>query len=263
MNRQEGYTGKGSLLDRVMRRVAYEWPVAMAHVDIPGGMITFTFDDFPKSAATTGAPILEERGVRGTFYTAWGLSGVHNHQGVHCDINDVLTLDAKGHEIACHTFGHIDCAHTPVDAIGRDLDRNAQALFAAGLKTPLSSFAYPFGELSVGAKRLTAQRFTNARGVREGLNAGRTDMTSLFASAIESRRDNMLQNAEALIQRAAAENAWLIFYTHDVCAQPSEFGATPELLRQIVDAAIASKAKIMTMRDAAQLIAPAIHEKAA
>jgi peptidoglycan/xylan/chitin deacetylase (PgdA/CDA1 family) len=263
MNRQEGYTGKGSLLDRVMRRIAYEWPIAMANVYVPGGMITFTFDDFPKSAASIGAPILEECGVRGTFYTAWGLTGVDNHQGVHCHIGDVLALDAKGHEIACHTFGHIDCAHTPVDEIRRDLDRNAQALSAAGLKTPLTSFAYPFGEISVGAKRLTAQRFTNARGVREGLNAGRTDMTSLFASAIETRRENMLQNAQMLIQRAVSENGWLIFYTHDVCAQPSDFGATPELLRQIADAAIASKAKIVTMRDAAQIIAPAIREKAA
>lgn len=263
MNRQEGYTGKGSVLDRVMRRVAYQWPVSMANVHCPGGMITFTFDDFPKSAAEAGAPILEERGVRGTYYVAWGLSGVDNHQGVHCDVNDVLALDSKGHEIACHTYGHIDCAHSSVDDIRRDLERNAKELSAAGLKTPLTSFAYPFGEISVGAKRLTAERFTNARGVREGVNAGRTDMTSLFAAPIESRREGMLQTAEALIQRAVAENGWLVFYTHDVCAKPSDFGATPELLRQIVDAAIASKAKIVTMRDAVQLIAPAHREKAA
>jgi peptidoglycan/xylan/chitin deacetylase (PgdA/CDA1 family) len=263
MNRQDGYTGKGSLLDRVMRRVAYQWPVAMTDVHCPGGMITFTFDDFPKSAATNGAPILEERGLRGTYYTAWGLSGVDNHQGVHCDIGDVLALNAKGHEIACHTYGHIDCSHTPVEDIRRDLDRNAQALSTAGLKAPLTSFAYPFGEISVAAKRLTAQRFTNARGVREGLNIGRTDMTSLFAAPIETRRAEMLQTAETLIRRAVDENGWLIFYTHDICANPSDFGATPELLRQIVDAAVASKAKIVTMRDAAQIIAPAIREKAA
>ena len=263
MNRQDGYTGKGSFLDRVLRRVAYQWPVAMANVHCPGGMITFTFDDFPKSAAETGAPILEEYGVRGTFYTAWGLSGINNHQGVHCDINDVLALDSKGHEIACHTFGHIDCAHTSVDDIRRDLDRNAQELSAAGLKTPLTSFAYPFGEISVGAKRLTAERFTNARGVREGVNASRTDMMSLFAAPIESRRDGMLDAAKTLIGRAIDENGWLIFYTHDICANPSDFGATPELLRQIVAAAIASKAKIVTMRDAAQFIAPTLREKAA
>jgi peptidoglycan/xylan/chitin deacetylase (PgdA/CDA1 family) len=263
MNRQDGYTGKGTLLERVMRRVAYDWPVAKSFVDCPGGMITFTFDDFPKSAAEAGAPILEERGARGTFYTAWGLSGVDNHQGVHCDIGDVLTLDAKGHEIACHTHGHIDCSRTSVEAIGRDLDRNAAELSAAGLKTPLTSFAYPFGEISIGAKRLMAARFSNARGVREGVNIGRTDMSSLLAAPIESKRPDMLKNAEALIQRTVNENGWLVFYTHDICAAPSAFGATPDLLRQIVDAAIGSKAKITTMRDAANIVASGIREKAA
>ncbi len=263
MNRQEGYTGKGSLLDRVMRRVAYEWPVCMTNVDVPGGLITFTFDDFPKSAATSGAPILEDHGLRGTYYVAWGLSGIDNHQGVHCDIDDVLALDARGHEIACHTYGHIDCAHASVDDLRRDLERNARELSEAGLKTPMTSFAYPFGEISVGAKQLTMRKFTNARGVREGVNAGRSDMSSLFAAPIETRRPNMLQTAEALIRRAVDESGWLIFYTHDVCDNPSDFGTTPDMLRAIVEAAVASKAKITTMRDGASLVAPTSREKAA
>ena len=36
-------------------------------------MVSFTFDDVPKSAATVGAPMLEEYGARGTFYVAGGL----------------------------------------------------------------------------------------------------------------------------------------------------------------------------------------------
>ena len=38
-----------------------------------GPIVSFTFDDFPRTAATAGAAILESFGARGTFYTAAGL----------------------------------------------------------------------------------------------------------------------------------------------------------------------------------------------
>ena len=39
-------------------------------------MVSFTFDDLPKSAVTTGADLLEAHGARGTFYVSGGLVGV-------------------------------------------------------------------------------------------------------------------------------------------------------------------------------------------
>ena len=39
-------------------------------------MVSFTFDDLPKSAVTTGAEMLEAHGARGTFYVSGGLVGV-------------------------------------------------------------------------------------------------------------------------------------------------------------------------------------------
>ena len=38
-------------------------------------LISFTFDDFPLSAATAGADILERYGARGTFYASGSLCG--------------------------------------------------------------------------------------------------------------------------------------------------------------------------------------------
>ena len=38
-------------------------------------MVSFTFDDLPKSAVTTGAGMLEAHGARGTFYVSGGLVG--------------------------------------------------------------------------------------------------------------------------------------------------------------------------------------------
>ena len=41
----------------------------------PGGVVSFTFDDFPRSAWSNGGAVLEEYDVRGTYYAAMGLAG--------------------------------------------------------------------------------------------------------------------------------------------------------------------------------------------
>ena|ERR1700738_3477530 len=70
-------------------------------------MVSFTFDDIPKSAATTGARLLDEHGARGTFYVSGGVVGSSSPNWEMTDADNILALHARGHEIGCHTFSHI------------------------------------------------------------------------------------------------------------------------------------------------------------
>ena len=54
-----------TLADRLHRR-----PVKL---ELPAPIVSFTFDDAPKSAFDTGGKILREHGARGTFYVSLGL----------------------------------------------------------------------------------------------------------------------------------------------------------------------------------------------
>src|ERR1700728_1056766 len=69
-------------------------------------MVSFTFDDIPKSAATTGAGILEAHDVRGTFFISGGLVGATSSHWAAVDVPDIIALHRRGHEIGCHTFSH-------------------------------------------------------------------------------------------------------------------------------------------------------------
>ena len=60
---------------RVNHRLAMHVPVERYRLNNATPMVSFTFDDIPKSAATTGAGILEDHGARGTFYVSGGLVG--------------------------------------------------------------------------------------------------------------------------------------------------------------------------------------------
>src|ERR1700722_7595377 len=57
---------------KVSNRLAAHFRVESFRLRNEAPMVSFTFDDIPKSAATTGAGILEDHGGRGTFYVSGG-----------------------------------------------------------------------------------------------------------------------------------------------------------------------------------------------
>ena len=202
-------------------------------VSWPGGVVSFSLDDFPKSALAVGGAILEKHGCRGTYYTALGLVGTEDELGVYCEAADVVAAHAQGHEIACHTFTHLDCAKAGPDAIIANVVENEAKLSALlGGYLP-QSFAYPFGEVSLSAKRAVANRFSSCRGIAGGFNHGKVDLaelraTKLYASDYDEAR------LHGLIGRTRKAGGWLIFYTHDIRLIPSRYGCTPAQFEAIV-----------------------------
>ncbi len=145
----------------------------------PGGVASFTFDDFPKSALKTGGAILEKYGACGTYYTAMQFAGTQNHFGPMFEISDIAAAHRAGHEIACHTYSHLGCRRAGSAAIVAEVDRNSQEIAVAlGGEAP-SSFAYPYGSVSLTARRALKSRFSSCRGTAEGVNRGVVDLADL------------------------------------------------------------------------------------
>jgi peptidoglycan/xylan/chitin deacetylase (PgdA/CDA1 family) len=219
------------------------------------GLVSFTFDDFPESAAKVAATLLEECSVRGTFYMSMSLMGIKwkprnpNEHGAYPTEEDLRTLVKKGHELGCHTYSHTDCSKVRISELVADLDKNLELLNEiSGLHT-VSSFAYPFGLYTNAVQRELSSRFGSCRSIAPGINSGRIDLCALKANAIESRSNN-LPDLLSLIEQASREKSWVIFYTHDVSDNPTDWGCTPVELRQLVEAAAASTCDVLTVRNA-------------
>src|SRR5207249_2808421 len=75
-------------------------------ISTPEPIVSFTFDDFPRSALLVGGAILKQFGLRGTYYAAFGLIGTTGPSGRIFELEDVQPLLDQGHEIGCHTFDH-------------------------------------------------------------------------------------------------------------------------------------------------------------
>src|SRR5437660_739930 len=68
--------------------------------------ISFTFDDFPRSALQTGGAILKRFGLAGTYYASLGLMGKQAPTGTMFLPEDLSIVLEQGHELGCHTFDH-------------------------------------------------------------------------------------------------------------------------------------------------------------
>src|SRR5260370_23298130 len=158
-----------------------------ARISWPGGAVSFPFDDFPASALAAGGESLDGTGLRGTYYTALGLAGTTGELGPMLERDDVLAAHRRGHEIACHTFRHLDCSRAGAAAILDDIAKNSAALSDLLGDFIAVNFAYPFGDLSLGAKRLLAPRFRSCRGIGQGFNSGLFDLAQLRATRIQAR----------------------------------------------------------------------------
>ena len=208
-----------------------------------GPVVSFTFDDFPRTALTVAAPILEGFGARGTYYVAPGLMNTTGELGELCSEADLQTLRARGHEIGSHTFTHSSCRSIALRDFHGDVTRGMTALRElTGSDAP--DFAYPYGELSLRSKKALSSSVRSARSILPGINGPEIELNLLRANSIYGDAD-----AAPALCRLIAENVrrhgWLIFYTHDVQAKPSPYGCTPELFEHIVSTAAGSGARLL------------------
>lgn len=211
-------------------------------------LLTMTFDDVPDSAATIGAEILAERGMRASWYVATGLLGRDSPSGRVLDAARVRELDAAGHEIALHGHGHFNldrCSGTEALA---DIARNRAELADILGHPPAPHLAYPYGETNPALKRALCDQVRTARGVRAGINRSGADRLQLCA--FDLRPDPWrLQLAEAALAEAARGGGWVILFTHDVAPDPSRYGIAPDTLRHLLARAADLGAEVCTMAE--------------
>jgi peptidoglycan/xylan/chitin deacetylase (PgdA/CDA1 family) len=212
-------------------------------------LVSFTFDDVPESAYRNGAAVLEQRGIRGTFYIAAGTCGSDDELWRVIGRDQVHALHRRGHEIGCHTFSHINVERLDAAGLDEECGRNRAVLqeLCDGL-APVS-FCYPFGRLSLPRKLQLMRRFDSCRGVYEGLNAGTIDLALLRVIELYDRTLTPDKLARVLAE-TRERNGWLIFYTHDVADPPSWIGCSPALLGTTADAVQAMGLECLPVRDA-------------
>lgn len=237
-------------VDVVSRRLSRAIVTACVPLRIGSPVMSISFDDIPDSAALVGARILEERGVRGTFYVCGEIAGRDWLNYRLASLDQVAALAQAGHEIGCHTASHPAATRIGPSDYVRDVERNAAIL--EPIVGKLDTFAYPFGAIALRHKLRLQERFAVCRSVHGRMAVGSYDRGRLHSSPLE---DASIDEAgiDELLDEAVAKTAWLTFYAHDVSDTPSRFGVSPTRLAYAVDAALARGIRIETIANVVAL----------
>jgi peptidoglycan/xylan/chitin deacetylase (PgdA/CDA1 family) len=201
--------------------------------------LTLTFDDGSPSAANEALPVLDERGVKGTFFvTAKNLDGGAVEA-------TWARAEREGHELGNHTVDH---CHGPDLGRGRCLSaRQELELCNRFIETRLGAqdvytFAYPFVDQRGGYKRAAQSEFLLARAGKGGLVGSETtpDWYSMDARFIEPSRGQTEKDWNAWIDEADSEKKWLVLVFHSILPEQWFEGIPRSALESIVDHAKAS-----------------------
>jgi peptidoglycan/xylan/chitin deacetylase (PgdA/CDA1 family) len=234
---------------RLSHRLAMHLRVEPFRLRNESPMVSFTFDDVPKSAATVGAPILEAHDALGTFYVIGSQVGTSSPLWDMVDGEDIVALHRRGHEIACHTFSHKRACDLDARTLNAEIEHNQQHLRSLDPSITIENFAYPFGYGSFVRKRQLKTLFKSCRSIVPGVNSGTIDLQFLRAIPLIDRRIDR-DGIERVFDDAQENNGWLIFYTHDVADEPSLYGCSPGLLRDALEAASRRTIPVLNMAEA-------------
>jgi peptidoglycan/xylan/chitin deacetylase (PgdA/CDA1 family) len=234
--------GRRVLADRFCRRTV--------SIETPHPIVSFTFDDAPITAFAAGREILERHGARPTYFVSLGLLDADTEVGRIASAHDLGRAVAEGSELGCHTFDHVDAWYTSAAAYMASVTRNREALERILPATRFTTFAYPKSGAKLSVKPALAKIFMCCRGGGQATNEGRADLNLLKACFLDRRTGIDMAFVRALVDYNAARRGWLIFATHDVVADPSRYGCTPQFLEEVARYANRSGALLLPVGEA-------------
>jgi peptidoglycan/xylan/chitin deacetylase (PgdA/CDA1 family) len=213
--------------------------------DVP--YVSFTFDDFPYTAYAEGGRILRKHDARGTYFVSCRLLGGPSVSGPIASRDDLPALLRDGHELGCHTFEHLDGTKSSAGAFSRSIAANRTALGEIIPGGELPVFAYPLDGPVLSIKKEVGKHFVGCRAGGQTFNSGVIDRNLLKAFFLDWKSRGDLEGIRRLIDENAAAGGWLIFATHDVAANPSDYGCSPDLFEQVVQLSSRSGARVLPM----------------
>ena len=228
----EAETHRFSLSHSLARRL----PFRTVDIQLERPILSISFDDFPLSAYETGAPILEDRGVRGTYYTCSGQLGLATSLWTVAPASAVTELHRRGHEIGLHTHSHRKVFELSPAELTADIAANRAALRRLLPGTSDETFAYPYGFSGLRQKKLLGQLARASRSVQPAINVGRLDLDFIKAFELIDICHTRA-SISALLDQACRQNGWIVLLTHDVADSPTRFGCSPALLAATIEEA--------------------------
>src|SRR5215471_724220 len=235
---------------KIRRLLAAKLSRRVVSVKLSIPIISFTFDDAPKSAFDVGREILKDYGARATYFISLGLVGAETEVGKIASVDDLARALDDGSELGCHTFDHLDAWYSPANVFMESVGRNREALLRIMPGARFMTFAYPKSGAKLSIKPALGKIFACCRGGGQTANVHSADLNLLNACFLDKRTGIDFDFVRRLVDYNAERRGWLIFATHDVVPVPSRYGCSPNFLEDVAQYANRSGALLLPVGEA-------------
>ena len=214
-------------------------------------LLVVNIDDGPSTDYTIAAPIMLERGLRGTSYIITNSVGGSYDPGDEPGGNtmswgQILELADKGWDIQCHTDTHPDLTSLTEQQVRDQFEAVDAAFSANGLPRP-TCHAYPYGGVNQSVRNITSEYRRMARSVNFSLD---TFSPAHYAMSTIAPNFEDIEVTKADIQRAIRNRAIINIIFHRLDQEGREAWFT-----EFADY-IAENIKVVTMNQLLDRLGP-------
>ncbi len=177
------------------------------------GAYSFTFESGMPGQWQYAAPILTDRGMRGTFFLNGGsvVAWYAPNQVNYVHIPEMLLMAGAGHEIAAHAYDHLDLVALDDADIRGQVTRDLELFQYFGIY-PVS-FAYPFSQTDARVEAIVGQYVEFARG---GYPMVTNSSSWNELDPLDLRWSSRADDHYACVDSAIATGTWAIGVFHKI-----------------------------------------------
>ncbi len=208
------------------------------------GLVSISLDDGWASQYNLAFPLLQQSGMKATYYVTTGLLG----QASYFSQSDVTTLAQAGEQIADHTITHPHLTQITASEVEHEIHDSQITLQGLSHQT-VNDIASPYGETNIPVLNQIKQYYGSHRGIETGYNSkDNFDVYDLRVQSVVST--TTLAEIQSWIDTAMRDKTWLILVYHQVDNSGSEFATTPAAFTQQLQAIQAKGIKTATVGEA-------------
>lgn len=210
-------------------------------------IVSFTFDDAPKSVVTVGLPILAAAGYPATVYISTRNTTFHGYM----NWNDVALVARNGWEIGAHTYTHARLTKLTDAEIVQEFE-TSNADYAQHGYHPIS-FATPFGSYDDRVLNIVKRYYESHRAAwPAGVNTLSPDPYAI--ASYEVNRTTTIEEVVSLLDdlQKDKKGGWIVLQLHHLFPKgevvTEEYGS--DLLEEIVEQVKTRHIAVLTVSDA-------------
>ena len=179
------------------------------------GVITIAFDDGMQDEYDYAFPLMQERGIAGTFYIVTDHISDFNGDNSYMSIAELQTLQNYGNEIGSHSKTHDFFTTLSDSQIREECSVSQQVLQSYGF--PANNFAYPYGDRNDHTDTIVDDYYRSGR-TSYGPYSMPLPVTQflIYGNDGETGDSTVLSWLESIVDQIYSSNQWGIVYFHHV-----------------------------------------------